>query len=1452
MALTTDQKASRNFKKGLGKGETTTTRDFYEEPYSGRPTVLPSQIWDQASDIPDTAPTLAPDAISGVVQYKEDLVLTAVPGTANAFYHADLKNAIPFDYGDGTSYLYSLKDSTSASIAFGQGEWVVDPDAGVLSFYGSVPSNMPPKITFYKYVGTTGLQTADYRSLATETANRTIYLATTGDDDTGDGSIGSPFFSLHRALKDIKPTIDCDITITVADGSYDYSSLGILNFNKKLLASRSFKIVPTSISTAVTEAFNVVSTGTFTSNLNNIHTESGASWTPGEHKGKFLKAKTVLSGTPPPGASSIDYGLLPIIDNGTDWIKTAFVYPSFSNDFGEYDILTHKVEINLGGEDLVVKDDSLSITVLGIRLTTIGDVEDTWNPPYKYGDAKTGTNLTFNNSRLDISQTANGVIFFGSYVAFSGGLNVTGATISSYLSCPFTNTGFGNFRFKDGSEILATTFEHTGSANVALLEFFQDTSVTMRGDIEFIGGKYALETNAFSKVVNHAFACRLHFDGQEFFIKDTGNNVDINVASGMTFVTEPSIARLTLDGTTEADHYYNAETGLNALAIAPDAQKVLYQGTLPLDYRSLAISTSSLTYYISPTGDDVTGDGSSGSPWFSIHRVHTALPPIVGASVTVKCNTGTYDFSSLGDLNFYKKFTTGMFIIQSSDCTTSLAEGFTVDSSDAFTSNSGNIHTKSGGSWTPGALKGGFIRVKTVFSGSIGATDLFNAYSIFPIVDNGVDWIETPYAYATYSNDFNTFDFISHKVELNFSTNDISLSDGIMLLRPSGIKIYAGAIIDDDGGKRESQYAIHVVASDINCSQILSTPVFYNSRLATATYLTKIYQATTSYLTSSYSSTGNASFQVGNNGRIWSTTIENTSGGNTILLGSPLTNLSHITFVGNIVFKGGKSCIQSNGSDIFNFFDNYGLSFTLDAQSFFIWNRFGTLNITGGVATFNSEPTVARMSEDNTNASTEYYNAETDLNCLVIAPDTYKKLYQGILPLDYRSLATETVSRTIYIATTGSDTTGDGSVGSPFYSLHRAFKDIKPLVNAIITIKCADGDYDYTSLGDCVGSFTCINDGNVIISASDATIDNNFTSLSTPVTGTFTSNDPDRPIHTDSGESWTTDEFLGNFIRVNSVLSGSALTGASKFIPIAANSADTITGAMWYFDNYNYGDYEIVKHKVHLNFGTSNFISFVSNLVNMEFKEIEITCSSIRRRNDGSVSSFIATEITIQSCKLNGSCELNSQIKNSYINNTQGLILFYIYQSVLVSNGSNGSFGNSKANNISGATIRRLDGTNTNNYLNSYGIGDIEIFNLYSINTKAHFYIGYCGKFSISGKIGHSGGVKFVVETVYVKGLNILDNYSDLYGGVYALDLVDSVVTANLTFDGSTEASYYVDLVESFNAIAIAPTASQKLDSKYDVEITDETKGIILTTPDGTTRYRITIDNSGNIVTTSL
>lgn len=170
--LNSDQISKRLFKKDLGVGDTSTVREFFEEPFSSGVSIKPDQILAQFDQVPETAPAgMAHDEVQGVVQRKIDVALTPVSGVSGAFQHNDLKDAVPFNHGDG-SYNYIIKDNLDNPVSFGQGDWVIDTYAGILIFYDVVPTNMPPKISFYRYVGNKGVEVEQTYFIVPDIAGR--------------------------------------------------------------------------------------------------------------------------------------------------------------------------------------------------------------------------------------------------------------------------------------------------------------------------------------------------------------------------------------------------------------------------------------------------------------------------------------------------------------------------------------------------------------------------------------------------------------------------------------------------------------------------------------------------------------------------------------------------------------------------------------------------------------------------------------------------------------------------------------------------------------------------------------------------------------------------------------------------------------------------------------------------------------------------------------------------------------------------------------------------------------------------------------------------------------------------------------------------------------------------------------------------------------------------------
>lgn len=177
MALTDSQKISAAYKALLGIAESSTTRDFFEEPFKTGIIVTPDMVWRDGHAIPAIAPDIPVHTeeiegemltfgTDGVVAYFQWLQLKPISGAPKAFYHSQLKNAITFNWDAAGSYVYRLKNQADFDIAFGIQDWVVDPVAGILTFYGSnlssigVAPETPPKISFYKYIGRTGFPTS--------------------------------------------------------------------------------------------------------------------------------------------------------------------------------------------------------------------------------------------------------------------------------------------------------------------------------------------------------------------------------------------------------------------------------------------------------------------------------------------------------------------------------------------------------------------------------------------------------------------------------------------------------------------------------------------------------------------------------------------------------------------------------------------------------------------------------------------------------------------------------------------------------------------------------------------------------------------------------------------------------------------------------------------------------------------------------------------------------------------------------------------------------------------------------------------------------------------------------------------------------------------------------------------------------------------------------------------
>ena len=219
--FSTEEQVSFLLKKNLGKPSTDSSIPFYSEPaIDARPKVFTSQIY--SSDIPTTRPTsgwsvsssgdvpgdLSDGAISnhsgGVLRYYHKWPLVKVTNGNDMAFKASadttsspnvtnpLQGSVPFNLDAAGGYgvlLYRNSGSgAGAQIFDGTGEWVIDADAGVLTFYHQsdvsayVDESNPPYLSFFAYIGSTGLAAASPWTVVTDgihysDSNKTVLIA---------------------------------------------------------------------------------------------------------------------------------------------------------------------------------------------------------------------------------------------------------------------------------------------------------------------------------------------------------------------------------------------------------------------------------------------------------------------------------------------------------------------------------------------------------------------------------------------------------------------------------------------------------------------------------------------------------------------------------------------------------------------------------------------------------------------------------------------------------------------------------------------------------------------------------------------------------------------------------------------------------------------------------------------------------------------------------------------------------------------------------------------------------------------------------------------------------------------------------------------------------------------------------------------------------------------------
>ncbi|MDC0366966.1 tail fiber domain-containing protein [bacterium] len=221
MSTFTDaEKTDLLFKKFVGKPTTDSSLAYYAEPSMDARSKVFSDTQLFTNTIPTTRPVdgdggwdTDPSGLTAgqtatwsdsngtaiIKYYYQHPLVQVTPGNDMAYKGDDggsntLQNSIPFNYdaagGYGIKLYRQTGDAVGDQIFDGTGQFAVDPDSGVLTFYhhsdvsGYVTGSNPPYLSFYKYLGTIGLPWSIIGSTGlrfnTAGGNKTVAIGNTG------------------------------------------------------------------------------------------------------------------------------------------------------------------------------------------------------------------------------------------------------------------------------------------------------------------------------------------------------------------------------------------------------------------------------------------------------------------------------------------------------------------------------------------------------------------------------------------------------------------------------------------------------------------------------------------------------------------------------------------------------------------------------------------------------------------------------------------------------------------------------------------------------------------------------------------------------------------------------------------------------------------------------------------------------------------------------------------------------------------------------------------------------------------------------------------------------------------------------------------------------------------------------------------------------------------------
>ena len=406
-----------------------------------------------------------------------------------------------------------------------------------------------------------------------ETAAKTVYIATTGSDTIGDGSSGSPYFSLHKAVSEIKEHIQgVEVVISAADGNYDFSALGDLIINKQVIKGSIFsgklRIKPTA---ALADRFTVLDSGTFDSQIDtasNVHTCTGKTWTPNAYTGKFIRIITMNSGAMPSNGDGVNYTMrvIPIVRNGADWIETGYIYNSgLIQNIGQFEIVDPKVVFDLGANNMYITDDVYGGYVFNsIKITTTGHIMMS-----ESGTSFAADNpfqlITYNSSYIADFLYTKFMVASVCYLEGSGSMEI-GITDGCVLHTKYV-FNYGKITLHDyqRNAVFYNSSGNTTGPLIYISAYAEMAEFVWKA--KFINSDIAVESS-----ISLDLSATFTFDTVNWFLNLTSkDNARLTGSSTyFGFANEPTEGRLTYDaGVNPATVFHDLNKNFNASILAP-------------------------------------------------------------------------------------------------------------------------------------------------------------------------------------------------------------------------------------------------------------------------------------------------------------------------------------------------------------------------------------------------------------------------------------------------------------------------------------------------------------------------------------------------------------------------------------------------------------------------------------------------------------------------------------------------------------------------------------------------------------------------------------------------------------------------------------------------------------------------------------------------------------------